>query len=159
MWLQMPEADAWSALAGGVVFGVCFSAIITSSAARERRRLRETVGDLRRQDLLALERAARVGEPPADPALDRPMLATLERRRTQLESAARTNPWLFGVLAVAGLLRAFAVGEPRVYAGTAVFLVFLIASLKILGMRRARLERLERQIRARAEGPVTQPEG
>ncbi|SEG93398.1 hypothetical protein SAMN04489712_13843 [Thermomonospora echinospora] len=159
MWLLMPQADAWSALAGGVAFGVGFPAFITSSVVRERRRLRETAGDLSRQDLLALARAVRVGEPPADPALDRPLLAMLERRRTQLESAARSNPWIFGALAAVGLLRAFTEGEPRVYAGTAVLLVLLIVSLKLLSMRRTRLERLEQQISAREERPATQPEG
>jgi hypothetical protein len=158
-WLLTPEPDVSAALAGGVLFGLCFPAVVTFAAAKERRRLDEAAGTaLRRRDRLELARAARVGEPPADPALDRPMLALLERRLAQTKSAARTNPWIFGALALFSLLRASDDGNPQAYAGTAVFLVFLIASPKILNRKAARLQRLEQHIRTRSE-KTAQPKG
>ena len=135
---------------GAIVFGLAFGAWMTAFVAVTRRRDQRAAGPLRIPDRVVTARALRAGEVPTDKALDQPLLSLIERRRRQLRWASKVNPWLFGGLAVAGMITLVAEHDATSLLYAVLFVAFLVYLRRASVRGAARLDRLESAIRHRA---------
>ncbi len=130
----------------GLAFGTWMTAFVAVTCCRDQ----VAAGPLGIPDRVVIARALRTGELPIDEALDQPLLSLIERRRRQLRWASKVYPWLFGGLAVVGLVTVVAEHD-------AVSLLYVVLYLAVLVYLRrssvrgaARLYRLESAIRHRS---------
>ncbi|HZE30402.1 MAG TPA: hypothetical protein VE198_03070 [Actinoallomurus sp.] len=139
--LAAPEASTAVDLSGGLAAGA-FAAVLTAAGLADRRFRRMWT----RTERIAMARAYRSGEAPADPVLDRAVLAMTARKRRLLRWQARYGPWTIALLGVADLT---SVTSDRVGTGLPGFVFFAaaIAYTRIAPPRSLRrLERLETAI-------------
>ncbi|MBO2458632.1 hypothetical protein [Actinomadura violacea] len=132
----------FSLAAGGI------SLLFTAIAAVNRWWVRRVAGRHPRDARVAMTAAFRTGRPPADPALDEPLLALIERRKADRARLRRWRPAVVGLLVVwcgLGLYLELLDWRPLV-----VLLVLLPSVLVPLQRRqRNRSRLLEKRIRAR----------
>lgn len=136
--LAAPEASTAVDLSGGLVAGLVVAVLAAAGLADRRFRRRWS-----RTERIAMVRAQRSGEAPADPVLDRAVLAMIARRRPLLRWQARYGPWAIALLGVADLT---SVISDRVGTGLPGFVFFAaaIAYTRIAPPRSLRrLDRLE----------------
>jgi hypothetical protein len=117
--LALPEARTAVDLSGGLVAGA-FAAVLTVAGLADRR-FRHGWS---RTERIAMARACRSGEDPADPVLDRAVLAMIARKRRLLRWQARYGPWSIALLGVADLT---SVISDRVGTGLPGFVFFAAA--------------------------------
>lgn len=126
-----------------------FGLLMTAWTAFFRHRERKAIRVKRLTNPVAVERALRTGEAPADTTQDRAMLALIEYRRRQWQRGSRIVPWLFVAVAALCLVGAFATKDISwlvlggLYVGLVVFL--WVWSTRAV----ARFDRLESSIRTR----------
>jgi len=132
-----------------VIAAVFFGAIMAANASKARREQENVIGPRSEPELIALNRAVRLGRLPDDPALDEPLLGIIGLRRRAMSGMNRLGPWIWTVLAV--LLIVSAIDDPDpVTIGTAVVIVAAaIYSPTSAGRRAAKLDHLEAEVRAR----------
>lgn len=135
-----------AAAAGGVFFGVVMTGVMAVRRGREDRlvgaRMRTRLAD-----------ALRSGEPPSDLSHDRALLGLMQKRRQELDRAAKTRPWIYGGFLVLSLL--FAFDQPVWLALGAFFLLGLVIGPRTTRRSQEKLHELERVIRGRTEaGPL-----
>ena len=136
-----PEASTAVDLSGGGVVGA-FTAVLTVAGLADRRFRRMWS----RTERIAMARAYRSGEPPADPVLERAVLAMTARKGRILRWQARYGPWSIALLGVADLA---SVISDRVGTGLPCFVFFAaaVAYTRIAPPRSLRrLDRLETAI-------------
>jgi hypothetical protein len=156
MWWLIDSGDAGDVLFASLIFAPITAAFVTISSAASRRKDRSAAEVSQRDELIEVARATRTGEPPSDRALDRPAFALSRRRRGQLRSERRMNPWLFAAMSLLSLYLVFT-EDPRYLVATAFFLALLILRPMALKRAEARLDRLEQAITSRTEGIAPQP--
>jgi hypothetical protein len=136
--LAAPEVSTAGDLSGGLVAGLAAAALGIAALADRRFRRRWS-----RAERIAMARAYRSGEAPADPVLDQAVLAMVVRKRRLLRWQVRYGPWSIAVLGVADLT---SVISDRVGTGLPGFVFFAaaIAHTRIAPPRSLRrLDRLE----------------
>ncbi|MBO2454481.1 hypothetical protein J4573_45850 [Actinomadura barringtoniae] len=138
------------AVVGAVVAGLVFGAVMTGVVAGFRRRQEQAIGPRSRAELIALNRSARLGKPPEDPALDEAALHLISVRRTALSSGLnRLGPWILAALAALQLMRAIADPGFISIGGTVFFAALAVVSPFATRRQIAKLDRLETAIQAR----------
>jgi hypothetical protein len=154
MWLGTPKMGGLGALGVGAFFGVFFGVCMTAWVAIVRRRDGAVTGSLSRSDRVQLNRAARAGEPPADPALDQAALALIERRRGQVRWSSKAGPWIFGAMALIGVMETVSTHSVVSPCLTVADVGLIIVMRASTARQTTRLDLLERAIRERsADGP------
>jgi hypothetical protein len=136
--LAVPGVSTAVDLSGGLALGA-FAAVLTAAGLADRRFRRMWS----RTERIAMARACRSGEVPADPVLDRAVLAMTARKRRLLRWQARYGPWSIALLGVADLT---SVISDRAGTGLPGFVCFAaaIAYTRIAPPRSLRrLDRLE----------------
>ena len=129
-----------SAAVSGLLFGTLMTGVM---AYRRHREDRLTGAGVRTQLIQAL----RSGEPPSDVSLDAAFLGLIQKRRRELERAAKINPWMFGGLLVISLV--FAIEQPEWLALAALFGLLLVLNPRRARNAQDQLNTLERTIRQR----------
>jgi hypothetical protein len=153
--LAVPGVGTLTALAGGLGFGVPTTLLAIVGLADWRfRRAWSTA------ERIAMARAYRSGEAPADPALDVAVRSMIVRRRRLLRRQLRYGPWTIALL---GLADVVSLVSDRVATGvpSVVFFGALIAYTRLSPPRALRrLERLEAALSERpAAGRVARRPG
>ncbi|TQL98670.1 hypothetical protein FB559_4298 [Actinoallomurus bryophytorum] len=150
--LAAPEVSTAADLSGGLVVGLVAAALVAAGLADRRFR-----HGWSRTERIAMARAYRSGEAPADPVLDQAVLAMITRKRRVLRWQARYGPWSIALLGVADLT---SVISDRVGTGLPGFVFFAaaIAHTRIAPPRSLRrLDRLEIAIGERRSHPAVVP--
>jgi hypothetical protein len=119
---------------------------MTGVVAAARRRDRNTTGDLSRSAQTAMALAARTGEPPADRALDEPLLALIERRRTQHRRSLILTPLVMVGPLLYSLLEALDAGHWGWWGGALFISTMLIVALVQAQVALTKLVRVERSL-------------
>jgi hypothetical protein len=117
--LATPEVSTAVDLSGGLVVGLVAAALGVAGLADRRFRHRWS-----RTERIAMARAYRSGEAPADPVLDQAVLAMVARKRRLLRWQTRYGPWPIALLGVADLT---SVISDRVGTGLPGFVFFAAA--------------------------------
>ena len=144
--LTVPGVGALVALAAGLGFGVPTTLLVIVGLTDWRYRRAWS-----RAERIAMARAYRSGEAPADPALDAAVRSMIARRRRLLRRQLRYGPWTIALL---GLADVISVVSDRVATGVPgiVFFGTLIAYTRLSPPRA--LRRLERLDAALSERPA-----
>jgi hypothetical protein len=144
--LAVPGVGTSVALAGGLAFGVPTTLVVIVGLTDWR--FRRTWS---RAERIAMARAYRTGEAPADPALDAAVRSMIARKGRLLRRQLRYGPWTIALLGFADVVNVvsdrIATGVPSV-----VFFGALIAYTRLSPPRA--LRRLERLEAALSERPA-----
>jgi hypothetical protein len=154
-WLADPDVTALGALFLMIFGGLGFSGLMTAWLAAVRRRDHDVLGDLTRSDRIEMARAARTGELPLDRALDRPMLALIERRRTQNRRSRVSLPFGGGAIALITAANALSTGSWWYWAHAAALTALVIAGTIQATRNVTKLDRLETAINIRIQESST----
>lgn len=145
----LTDNDAILSAIGFVIVGVFFGAVMAFNASNDRREQENTIGPRSRSEVIALNRAVRLGQVPEDPALDEPLLGVIGLRRKAMSGAGRLGPWIWTVLAVALIISAIDDPDPITICGAILVTVAAVLSPASARRRSARLDRLESAVHAR----------